>query len=397
MADAGFPALLPNYNRAAIAFERGEGTYVYSTDGRRFLDFMAGIAVNCLGHCHPHLVETLTTQGGKIWHTSNIFEVPNQARLAERMVAATFADTAYFCNSGAEAIECGIKMIRKYHHDRGDHRKTRVICANNAFHGRTLATIAAGGQEKLTAGFEPVVEGFDHVAFNNLNELRAAITEETGGILIEPIQGEGGIVPASPEYLRGLRAVADEFGLILMFDEIQCGMGRTGTLFFHEQAGMAPDVMAVAKGVGGGFPLGACLATAALGAGMKPGTHGSTYGGNPLATAIGNAVLDVVLADGFLDRVAATATGLRARLDDLVARHPAVFEDVRGVGLMIGLKTRVANTDMVAALRENGLLVAGAGGNVVRLLPPLIVGEAEIDEALAILDQTASALAGQDG
>ncbi len=397
MEEAVIPALMPNYNRCDVALDRGEGAHAFTADGTRYLDFMSGIAVNCLGHAHPHLVAALTRQGEKIWHCSNIFQIPDQERMAERMVAATFADTAFFCNSGAEAVECGIKMIRKYHDETGNPDRYRIICATNSFHGRTLATISAGGQDKLTDGFGPDVKGFDHVAFNNLNELRAAITEKTAAILVEPIQGEGGITPATIDYMRGLRAVADEFGLLLMFDEIQCGMGRTGTLFFHEQAGIAPDVMAVAKGIGGGFPVGACLATESAAVGMVPGAHGTTYGGNPLAMAVANAVLDIVLGPGFLDNVGATAKRLHRALDDVVAAHPDVFDEVRGVGLMLGLKCRVPNTDVVARLRNNKMLTIGAGENVVRLLPPLIIDQSHIDEAVEILGGTARELEPGDG
>jgi len=388
------PALMPTYNRIDLAFERGEGPYLYATDGRRFLDFASGIAVTALGHAHPHLVAALTEQAGKLWHCSNIFRIPAQQRLAERLVERTFADTVFFGNSGAEAVECGIKMIRKYHDDTGNPDKYRIITCSGSFHGRTLTTIFAAGQDKLVNGFGPEVSGFDHVAFGNLNELRAAITGETGGILIEPVQGEGGIRPAEVEYLRGLRAVADEFGLLLMFDEIQCGMGRTGRLFAYEWAGVEPDVMAVAKGLGGGFPIGACLATEKAAVGMVAGTHGSTFGGNPLATTVGNAVLDVILEDGFLDRVERIATVLREGLDELVRGHPHVFEEVRGLGLMLGLKCVVPNTDMLARLREQGMLAVAAGENVVRLLPPLVIEERQVDEALAALTAAAATWSG---
>ena len=382
------PALLPTYKRCDIAFERGEGAYLFSTDGRRYLDFASGIAVTALGHAHPHLVEALIEQGRKLWHCSNIFRIPEQERLAERLVAHTFADTVFFGNSGAEAMECGIKMIRKYHDATGNPERYRIICATNAFHGRTLTTIFAGGQAKLVDGFGPPVGGFDHVAFGNLNELRAAITAETGGILVEPVQGEGGIRPASPDYLRGLRQVADEYGLVLMYDEIQCGMGRSGRLFAHEWAdAAAPDIMAVAKGIGGGFPLGACLASEKAAQGMTLGTHGSTYGGNPLAMAVGNAVLDVVLADGFLETVRARAESLRGRLETVVRAHPEIVAEVRGLGLMLGLQCVVPNLDLLERLRGAGLLTVGAGDNVVRFLPPLIVEESHIDEAATILER----------
>ena len=295
--------LLPTYSRADVAFERGEGPYIYSTSGERFLDFGGGIAVNVLGHAHPHLVAALTAQAAKLWHTSNLYRIPGQERLAERLVAATFADTVFFGNSGAEAVECSIKMARKYHAARGEPQRYRLITVEGAFHGRTLATIAAGGQKKYLEGFGPKVEGFDQVPFGDHEALIQAIGPETAGILIEPIQGEGGIRPFGWDYLRTLRALCDEQGLLLVLDEIQTGFGRTGKLFAHEWAGIAPDIMAIAKGLGGGFPVGACLATEKAAAGMTSGTHGSTFGGNPLAMAVGNAVLDVVLAPGFLDHV----------------------------------------------------------------------------------------------
>lgn len=386
-------ALLPTYNPADLAFERGEGAYLYASDGRRYLDFAAGIAVNSLGHSHPKLVAALAEQGAKLWHCSNIYRIPGQERLAERLVANSFADRAFFCNSGAEAIECGLKMIRKYHDDTGNPGRYRMICCNNAFHGRTLATISAGGQEKHTKGFEPLVEGFDHVAFGNLNELRAALTPETAGILVEPVQGEGGVVTADPNYFRGLRAVADEFGILLFFDEVQSGMARTGKLFAYEWWGVAPDIMAVAKGLGGGFPIGACLATERAAVGLTPGTHGSTFGGNPLAMAVANAVMDVMLRDGFLDNVVRMGRRLRDRLTRIAGKHPNIVNEVRGLGLLIGLHCGVSNLDLQAKLRERGLLTATAGDNVVRIVPPLIIGEKEADEACAILEETCAAWA----
>ena len=388
-------ASMPVYKRCDIAFERGEGAYLHSTDGRRFLDFASGIAVTMLGHAHPHLVAALERQGRKLWHCSNIFRIPEQERLAERLVARSFADTVFFTNSGVEAIECGIKLVRKYHKAAGDPKRYRIICFEGAFHGRTLAGISAGGQEKHTKGFEPLVDGFDHVAFNNLNELRAAVTDETAAILMEPIQGESGIRPASIEFLKGARAVADEFGLLLFLDEVQTGPGRTGKLFAHEWADVKPDVMAVAKGFGGGFPVGACLATERAAVGMTPGTHGSTYGGNPLAMAVANAVLDVILADGFLERVEGVGRVARRRLDRLVAAHPQVLAEVRGAGLMLGLRCTVPSEDMVARLREGGLLTVSAGDNVVRLSPPLIVDESHVEEAAAIIDRTCASWNGR--
>ncbi len=383
-----FPVVMPTYARADVAFERGEGAYLWSTDERRFLDFGSGVAVTSLGHCHPRLVKALQDQAGRLWHTSNLYRVPGQDRVAARLVELTFADTVFFCNSGAEANEAAIKMARKYHYERGDKGRYRVICATGGFHGRTLATIAAGGQEKHLKGFDPVVEGFDHVPYGNLNALRDAITPQTAAILVEPVQGEGGIVPGDPDYLKRLRATADEFGLLLIFDEVQTGMGRTGRLFAHQHAGVAPDIMPVAKGLGGGFPVGACLATAEAASGMTAGTHGSTFGGNPLAMAAAEAVLEVMTAPGFLERAGAMAELLRARLEALCAAHPAAVDEVRGLGLMLGLKCRIPNTELQARLMANGLLTVGAGDNVVRLLPPLIIGETEIEEALAILSRT---------
>jgi len=380
-------ALMSAYARADLAFDRGEGAYLVATDGRRYLDFASDVAVTALGHAHPHLVRALVEQAGKLWHCSNLFRIPGQERLAERLVASSFADAVFFCNSGAEAIECGLKLARKYHDDFGDGRRYRFITCAGAFHGRTLAAISAAGQEKLLTGFLPAVDGFDQVAYGNLNELRAAVGAETAAILVEPVQGEGGMRAGSLEYLRGLRQVADEFGLLLFFDEVQCGMGRTGKLFAHEWAGVEPDIVAIAKGIGGGFPLGACLATAKVARALTFGSHGSTFGGNPLAMAVGNAVLDVMLAGGFLGRVARIGELLRRRLEEVAARHPRVLDEVRGKGLMLGLKCAVPSALMVAALRDGGLLTAGAGDNVVRLLPPLIIEERHVEEALAIVEQ----------
>jgi acetylornithine/N-succinyldiaminopimelate aminotransferase len=378
---------LPTYARADLAFDRGEGAWLYTADGRKFLDFASGIAVTALGHAHPHLVEALTAQAKKLWHCSNLFQIPGQQRLAERLVANTFADTVFFGNSGAEALECAIKMVRKYHSAAGHPERYRMIGFNGSFHGRTLATLAAAGNPKYIAGFGPPVDGFDHVAFNNLNELRAAITGETAGILVEPVQGEGGVRAADADFLRGLRQVADEFGLLLVFDEVQSGTGRSGKLYAHEWAGVTPDVMAIAKGIGGGFPMGACLATEKAAQGMTAGSHGSTFGGNPLAMAVGNAVLDVLLAPGFLDKVQREAARLQERLCLVVRKHPAVYAELRGQGLLLGVKTAVPNTEVVKRFQTEGLLAVGAGDNVVRLLPPLIIGKAEIDAAEAILDK----------
>ena len=387
------PVVMPTYARADVVFERGEGPYLYATDGRRFLDFAAGVAVNALGHAHPYLVEALTKQANKLWHTSNLFRVAGQETLGKRLTEATFADTVFFTNSGAEAWECGAKLVRKYHYESGNKGRYRIITFEQAFHGRTIASISAAQQEKLIKGFGPLLDGFDLVPFGDLDAVRKAVTDQTAGICIEPIQGEGGIRAASVEFLRGLRQICDENGLLLFLDEIQSGMGRTGKLFAHEWAGITPDVMAVAKGIGGGFPLGACLATEKAALGMTAGTHGSTYGGNPLATAVGNAVLDKVLEPGFLDHVQRIGGVLQGRLKDLVGQHPSVFKDVRGQGLMLGLVCGPAVGDVVAKLRANGLLSVPAGDNVVRLLPPLIIGEAEVEEAVGILAKTAKEMA----
>ncbi len=377
------PAVMPTYSRFDLAFVRGAGCHLFDQKGERYLDFTAGIAVCALGHCHPYLVETLERQGRTLWHTSNLYQVPNQVRLAERLVATSFADTAFFVNSGAEAGELAIKVVRKYQSTAGNPERFRIIGFEGAFHGRTLATLAAAGNEKYLKGFGPPVQGFDHVSFGDLAAVRAAIGPETAGIIVEPIQGEGGVRAGTPEFLQGLRALADEFGLMLIFDEVQCGMGRSGKLWAHEYAGVTPDVMMVAKGIGGGFPLGAVLATEKAAAGMIAGSHGSTYGGNPLATAIGNAVLDVVLTPGFLDSVNASAALLLSGLQELVARHPKILGEARGEGLLLGLRCVVPNTDLVRELNSLKLLTVGAGDNVVRLVPPLVVSAEEIDEALA--------------
>ncbi|MCK6441650.1 aspartate aminotransferase family protein [Elstera cyanobacteriorum] len=392
---AVIPSLLPVFSRINLSFEKGEGAYLFGSDGRRYLDFASGIAVTALGHAHPHLVAALKAAAEKPWHLSNLYEIPEQKQLADRLVAHSFADTAFFCNSGAEALECGIKMVRKYHAARGQAQKYRMISIQGAFHGRTLATIAAGGQEKYLAGFGPKVDGFDQVAFGNLNELRAAITPETAGIMIEPVQGEGGVRANSADYLRALRQVADEFGLLLLFDEVQCGMGRTGTLFAYEQADVAPDVMALAKGLGGGFPVGACLASERAASGMTAGVHGTTFGGNPLAMSVANAVLDVMLAPGFLDHVTAISEKLRHGLARIVAANPAVYDEVRGQGLLSGLRCVVPNGEVQTRLREHGLLTVAAGDNVVRLLPPLTIGDQEVTEALAAIEAVASAWVAQ--
>jgi len=385
-------AVMPVFARTDILFERGEGAWLIAQDGRRMLDFAAGVAVNSLGHCHPHLVSALKAQADKLWHCSNLYRVSGQEKVAARLVAHSFADTAFFCNSGAEAMECALKIARRYHQAQGQKHKYRVITASGAFHGRTLATISAAGQEKHLDGFAPKVDGFDHVALGNLNEARVAVTEETAAVVVEPVQGEGGVRPCDPDYLRGLRAMADEFSLLLIFDEVQTGMGRTGKLFAYEWSDVIPDVMALAKGLGGGFPVGACLATERAAQYMTPGSHGSTFGGNPLAMAATDAVLDVMLEPGFLDGVNAVAAQLWARLETLIAKHPSVFELVRGKGLMIGLKCKRPNGEVAHRLFANGLLVVPAADNIIRLVPPLIIGDAEIDAAISILDTTAAEL-----
>jgi acetylornithine/N-succinyldiaminopimelate aminotransferase len=387
--------VLPTYGRADLAFERGEGAYLFTADGRRFLDFASGIAVTALGHGHPTLTAALKSQiDTGVWHTSNLYRITGQERLAERLVAATFADTVFFCNSGAEAVECGLKMVRRYHDENGAPERYRVITFRNAFHGRTLATIAAGGQEKHLKGFDPIVDGFDYVPFGNLNAVRAAVGGTTAAILVEPVQGEGGIRAADADFLRGLREVADEFGLLLFFDEVQCGMGRTGKLFAHEWAGVAPDVMAIAKGIGGGFPVGACLAAEKVGRVMTAGSHGSTFGGNPLAMAVGNAVLDVMLADGFMPRVQKMSRALFERLRRAAEKHPKVLSGVRGIGLMLGLECAVPNSDVLARLRANGLLAVTAGENVIRILPPLIIDDSHIEEAGSIVERACKDIEG---
>ena len=388
---------MPTYARAPLAFERGEGSWLITADGERYLDFGAGIAVNCLGHAHPRLVAALEAQARRLWHTSNLYEVPGQSRLAERLVEATFADTVFFCNSGAEAMELAIKMARKYWSAQGSAQgegRFRIVTFEGSFHGRTLATISSAGNKKHMDGFGPMLDGFDILPVGDLDAVRAAVGPRTAAIMIEPVQGEGGIRPVPPEFLRGLRALADEHGLLLIFDEIQTGVGRTGTLFAYEQTGAAPDIMGIAKGIGGGFPMGACLATEAAAAALTAGTHGSTFGGNPLAMAVGNAVLDEVLAPGFLDEVRRKAGLLRQRLAAVADGHPDVIAEVRGLGLMLGVRFQdaVPVGDAVAAARARGMLTVPAGDNTMRLLPPLNCTEDEIGEAAARLDAACAAL-----
>jgi acetylornithine/N-succinyldiaminopimelate aminotransferase len=388
---------MPTYGRYDVAFERGEGVYLIAADGRRYLDFAAGIAVNSLGHAHPHLVGALQDQAAKLWHTSNLYRSPSQERLAERLVAASFADTVFFCNSGVEAIEGGIKLCRRYHSAGGNPQRWRIITFDGAFHGRTLSALAAANNPKYLDGFGPKVDGFDNVAFNNLNEVRAAVTEETAAILVEPLQGEGGIRRAELQFMKDLRAVCDEFGLLLFLDEVQCGMGRTGRLFAHEWAEIVPDVVAVAKGVGSGFPMGAILSREEAARGMVSGVHGTTFGGNQLAMAVGNAVMDVILADGFMEWVREQGEALFGRLTAIVRMFPEIFRSVRGAGLMLGLECVVPAGDVVNKLRDGGLLTVPAAENVVRILPPLIIEQSHIDEAAAIIEQIAAKWGSDDG
>lgn len=385
--------LLPTYSRVDLAFERGEGVWLVATNGDRYLDFTSGVAVNALGHAHPHLVQALTEQAQKLWHVSNLYRIPEGEKLADRLCAATFADTVFFQNSGAEAIECAIKMARKYQSASGKPERYRIITFEGAFHGRTLAALAATGNKKYLDGFGPPMPGFDQVVFNKLDAVKAAIGPETAAILIEPVMGEGGVRVVPPEFLRALRKLCDDNGLLLIFDEIQTGVGRTGDLFAYQHTGVEPDIMTIAKALGGGFPVGACLATAEAGKGMTAGTHGSTFGGNLLAMAAGNAVMDVVTAKGFLDNVKNSALLFRQKLAELKDRHASVLAEVRGDGLLVGLRMVPPAAEMVDELRAEKMITVAAGDNVVRLLPPLIINEAEIAEAVARIDRACTKLA----
>lgn len=393
MKSAQASHLLPVYARVDLAFERGEGAWLVATNGERYLDFTSGVAVNALGHAHPHLVAAITEQAKKVWHVSNLYRIPEAERLADRLCAASFADVVFFGNSGAEAMECAIKMARKYQSVNGQPERYRIITFEGAFHGRTLATLAAGGQKKYLEGFGPVVEGFDQVAFGDLEATKRAIGPETAAILIEPIMGEGGVRVVPPEFLRALRRLCDDRGLLLVFDEVQTGVGRTGQLFAYQQSGVSPDIMALAKALGGGFPLGACLATAEAAKGMVAGTHGSTFGGNPLAMAAAGALLDVVLADGFLERVRHTSLILKQKLAEIRDRYPAVIAEVRGEGLLVGLRAVVPSAQLVDELRAEKLITVAAGDNVVRLLPPLIVSEEEVAEAVRRIERACARIA----
>jgi acetylornithine/N-succinyldiaminopimelate aminotransferase len=390
-------ALYETFARAPLAFDRGEGAWLLTGRGERYLDFAGGIAVNSLGHGHPHLVAALTEQAGKLWHVSNLYDIPGQERLGERLVANSFADKVFFTNSGAEALECAIKTARRYHYVNGRPEKFRILTFEGAFHGRTLATIAAGGQKKYLEGFGPKVEGFDQVVFGDIEAARKAVGPETAAILVEPVQGEGGIRVASAQFLKDLRELCDREELLLLLDEVQCGVGRTGKLFAYEWSGIEPDVMAIAKGIGGGFPMGACLATAQAASGMTAGVHGTTFGGNPLAMAVGNAVLDVILEHGFLEDVRRKGLALKQSLASVIDEFPTVFEEIRGAGLLLGLKCKVPNAAANAAFRDQNLLTVPGGDNVVRLLPPLTVTDDEIRLAVERIRAGAATLAVASG
>ncbi len=388
-----FPPVLPTYNRAPLSFERGEGVWAIAGDGTRYLDLGAGIAVNALGHANPDLVAALTEQAGKIWHVSNLYKIPQQERLADLLVENTFADTVFFTNSGTEAAELAIKMARKFWDHAGQPERVEILTFEGAFHGRSTGAIAAAGSEKMVKGFGPLMPGFRQLPFGDIDALRAAVGSGTCAVMIEPIQGEGGIRPLPDAVLKEIRALCDETGALLILDEVQCGMGRTGRLFAHEFAGIAPDIMMVAKGIGGGFPLGAVLATAGAASGMVAGTHGSTYGGNPLACAVGSRVMEIVADPAFLAEVLRKGGLMRQGLEGLVSTHAGIFESVRGEGLMLGLKCRVPAADMVAAGYASQILTVAAADNVLRLLPPLTITDDEIAEALSRLDRAAEALA----
>ena len=388
---APFPALLPTYNRTPLSFVRGEGSWLIEASGARYLDLTSGIAVNALGHAHPALVAVLHEQAQALWHVSNLYRIPAQEALAQALVDATFADTAFFTNSGTEAAELALKMVRKYWHDLGAARPT-ILTFEGAFHGRSTGAIAAAGSEKMTKGFGPLMPGFKTLPWGDHDALRAALDDTVAAVMIEPVQGEGGIRPLPDQCLKGLRDLCDQTGALLVLDEVQCGMGRTGKLFAHEWAGITPDIMMVAKGIGGGFPLGAVLATAKAASGMGAGTHGSTYGGNPLACAVGAKVVEIITAEGFLDAVSRKGAWLRQKLEGLVASHPDLFEGVRGQGLILGLKCRAPNAEIVKAAQGQFLLTVPAADNVIRLLPPLTITEDEISEGVTRLDSAARSL-----
>ena len=386
------PNVLPTYDRAPLAFVSGDGCWLTDSSGERYLDAGAGIAVSVLGHAHPELVNALTDQASRLWHTPNLYEIPNQEKLADLLVEHTFADTVFFTNSGTEAMEAAVKMARKYWHHRGNPERNEVIALNGSFHGRTLAMISAAGSEKLVSGFAPLAPGFKRVDPEDIQAAEAAVDDSTAAIMVEPIIGEGGIIPLSDAYMKGLRTLCDEKGILLILDEIQCGMGRTGKLFAHELSGIEPDIMAIAKGIGGGFPLGACLAKAEAAAGMTAGTHGSTFGGNPLACAVGAAVLGIVADEEFLEGVGRRAGLLRQRLEAVAGSHPKVFAEVRGTGMMIGMVCKVPNMDVVNAGYRSRVLTIPAGDNTVRILPPLNIGDDDVAEISRRIEKAAEDL-----
>ena len=385
-------SILPTYNRSNLSFERGEGSWLETKSGERYLDFSSGIAVNSLGHCHPKLVQAITDQASKLWHTSNLHRIDLQEKLADFLVSNSFADKIFFTNSGAESVECAIKIARKFFYEKGNKKKNKIITFEGSFHGRTLGTIAASGEKKLTRGFEPNLQGFDRVPIKNLDKIYELISERTAAILIEPIQGEGGIRCFEREYIKELRKICNENDSLLIFDEVQCGIGRTGTLFAYENFNVVPDIVAIAKGLGGGFPIGACLATEEASIGMVYGTHGSTYGGNPLACAVAYAVLKEITNDGFLDNVIRNAIILKQKLSQVIDEYPDIFEDVRGEGLMLGLKCRVDCSEVVGAGYDERILCVGAADNVVRILPPLNISESDIQLGINKLEKIAKKL-----
>ena len=386
------PSILPTYNRAPLAFAKGEGSWLTTVDGARYLDLGAGIAVNALGHANPDLVATLTEQAGQLWHVSNLYQIPQQQKLADLLVDNTFADTVFFTNSGTEAAELAIKMARKYWYDKGQPERIEILTFEGAFHGRSTGAIAASGTEKMVKGYGPLMPGFKTLPFGDHDALRAAISDKTAAVMLEPIQGEGGVRVLPDSCLKGLRDLCDETGALMILDEVQCGVGRTGKLFAHEWAGITPDIMMVAKGIGGGFPLGAVLATENAASGMVAGTHGSTYGGNPLGCAVGARVMELVADPAFLAEVNRKAAFFNQGLEGLVASHPEIYEGVRGAGLMLGLKCKAPNADIVKANYDQNLLTVPAADNVIRLLPALNISDADIAEALARLDRAATAL-----